>query len=220
VLQNLRFYGRAYGLRRDVLGRRVQRALRSAGLEGRERARTKDLSGGWRQRLALGAAIIHHPELVFLDEPTAGVDPISRRVFWNLLDDLSADGVTIFVTTHYMDEAEHCHRLGFIQRGRLIAQGSPAEIKREEMQGQVLQVDCERPEEAVGILRRIDGLEDVALYGAQIHAVATEAQEVTPRIASRLAENSIGVQDIRVVEPSLEDVFTSIVRREADGSHL
>ena len=131
ILQNLRFYGRAYGLDDDVLRERIQDAIRSAGLEGRENTRTKDLSGGWRQRLALNAAILHRPELVFLDEPTAGVDPVSRRAFWNLLYRLVADGVTVFVTTHYMDEAEHCHRLAFIQRGRLTAYGTPKEIKRD-----------------------------------------------------------------------------------------
>jgi len=130
VLQNLRFYGRAYGVENDLLKERIQDAIQMAGLEGHERTRTKDLSGGWRQRLALSAAILHRPELIFLDEPTAGVDPISRRAFWNLLYKLVAEGVTVFVTTHYMDEAEHCHRLALIQRGRLIALGSPEDAGR------------------------------------------------------------------------------------------
>jgi len=212
VLQNLRFYGRAYGLENDVLRERIQDALHAAGLEGRERTHTRDLSGGWRQRLALGAAILHRPELVFLDEPTAGVDPISRRAFWNLLYRLVAERVTVFVTTHYMDEAEHCHRLAFIQRGKLIAYGSPEEIKRDAMRGQVLEIDCTRPDVAIGVLRQMDGFEEVALYGAQIHVVAEEATSHKPRITRALAEAGVQVQAIDVVAPSLEDVFISSVQ--------
>jgi ABC-2 type transport system ATP-binding protein len=212
VLQNLRFYGRAYGLENDVLRERIQDALHAAGLEGRERTHTRDLSGGWRQRLVLGAAILHRPELVFLDEPTAGVDPISRRAFWNLLYRLVAEKVTVFVTTHYMDEAEHCHRLAFIQRGKLIAYGSPEEIKRDAMRGQVLEIDCTRPDVAIGVLRQMDGFEEVALYGAQIHVVAEEATSHKPRITQALAEAGVQVQAIDVVAPSLEDVFISSVQ--------
>ena len=212
VLQNLRFYGRAYGLDNDLLRERIQDALHAAGLEGRERARTKDLSGGWRQRLALSASILHRPELVFLDEPTAGVDPVSRRAFWNLLYRLVADGVTVFVTTHYMDEAEHCHRLAFIQQGRLVAYGSPEEIKRDTMRGQVLEIDCTQPATAIGILRQMEAFEEVALYGAQIHVVAEDARSHIPRIARALANEGIQVQAVDVVAPSLEDVFISSVR--------
>ncbi|MFC1997209.1 ABC transporter ATP-binding protein [Chloroflexota bacterium] len=131
VLQNLQFYGKAYGLSNSELETRIQDALEMSDLVGREQAKTKDLSGGWRQRLALSAAILHRPELIFLDEPTAGVDPVSRRAFWDLLYRQVTMGVTVFVTTHYMDEAEHCHRLAFIQRGEIIAYGSPKEIKDE-----------------------------------------------------------------------------------------
>ena len=212
VLQNLRFYGRAYGLDTGLLRERIQDALHAAGLEGRERTRTRDLSGGWRQRLALGAAILHRPELVFLDEPTAGVDPVSRRAFWDLLYRLVADGVTVFVTTHYMDEAEHCHRLAFIQRGRLVAYGSPEEIKRDTMRGQVLEIDCTSPAIAIGILRQMEAFEEVALYGAQIHVVAEDAASLKPRITRALAEADVQVQAIEVVAPSLEDVFISSIR--------
>jgi ABC-2 type transport system ATP-binding protein len=212
ILQNLRFYGRAYGLKNDVLHERVQNALHAAGLEGREHTHTKDLSGGWRQRLALNAAILHDPELVFLDEPTAGVDPVSRRAFWNLLYKLVADGVTVFVTTHYMDEAEHCHRLAFIQHGRLIAHGTPEEIKRDKMRGQVLEIDCAQPDVAIGVLRQMGAFEDVALYGTQIHAVTEDVASSKPRIAQALADADIGVRTIDVVAPSLEDVFISSVR--------
>jgi ABC-2 type transport system ATP-binding protein len=212
ILQNLHFYGRAYGLENDVLHERIQDALHAAGLEGREHTHTKDLSGGWRQRLALNAAILHRPELVFLDEPTAGVDPVSRRAFWNLLYRLVADGVTVFVTTHYMDEAEHCHRLAFIQHGRLIAYGTPEEIKRDRMRGQVLEIDCTQPDIAMSVLRQMDAFEDVALYGTLIHTVTKDAASSKPRITQALTEAGIQVQAIDVVAPSLEDVFISSVR--------
>jgi ABC-2 type transport system ATP-binding protein len=212
ILQNLHFYGRAYGLENDVLHERIQDALHAAGLEGREHTHTKDLSGGWRQRLALNAAILHRPELVFLDEPTAGVDPVSRRAFWNLLYRLVADGVTVFVTTHYMDEAEHCHRLAFIQHGRLIAYGTPEEIKQDRMRGQVLEIDCTQPDIAMSVLRQMDAFEDVALYGTLIHTVAEDAASSKPRITQALTEAGIQVQAIDVVAPSLEDVFISSVR--------
>jgi len=212
ILQNLRFYGRAYGLDDDVLRERIQDAIRSAGLEGRENTRTKDLSGGWRQRLALNAAILHRPELVFLDEPTAGVDPVSRRAFWNLLYRLVADGVTVFVTTHYMDEAEHCHRLAFIQRGRLTAYGTPKEIKRDRMHGQVLEIDCTQPDVAMGVLRRMDTFEDVALYGTLIHTVTEDAVSSKPRLTRALTEAGVQVRAVDVIAPSLEDVFISNVK--------
>ena len=212
ILQNLRFYGRAYGLDDDVLHERIQNAIHTAGLEGREHMHTKDLSGGWRQRLALNTAILHQPELVFLDEPTAGVDPVSRREFWNLLYRLVTDGVTVFVTTHYMDEAEHCHRLAFIQHGRLIAYGTPEEIKRDKMSGQVLEIDCTQPDVAMGVLRQMDAFKDVALYGTQIHAVTEDAASSKPRITQALTEAGVQVRAVDVVAPSLEDVFISSVR--------
>jgi ABC-2 type transport system ATP-binding protein len=153
VDENLTFFGGAYDVRGDRLKARKADILAMAGLEGRERELAKNLSGGWRQRLALGCALVHEPEMLFLDEPTAGVDPISRREFWDLLYNFADQGRTIFVTTHYMDEAEHCGRLSFIQHGRLVALGSPQEIKREKMPGQVLEVDCTRPDVAVQRLR-------------------------------------------------------------------
>ena len=140
VVENLNFFGGTYGVRGPRLAARKDYVLEMAGLKGRERELAKNLSGGWRQRLALGCAILHEPEMLFLDEPTAGVDPISRREFWDLLYSLSDKGRTIFVTTHYMDEAEHCHRLAFIHRGRLVALGSPEAIKAEKMCGQVLEI--------------------------------------------------------------------------------
>jgi ABC-2 type transport system ATP-binding protein len=213
VDENLNFYGRTYGVRRRQLRERKAFVLRMAGLEGRERELTRNLAGGWKQRLALGTAIIHEPEMLFLDEPTAGVDPISRRAFWDLLYDLSEEGTTIMVTTHYMDEAEHCQSLAFIQHGRIVASGSPAGIKEREMRGQVLEIDCERPEVAIPALRELGLFDEVALYGALIHAVAPDAGALKPRIGRVLQEKGVEVHTMDVIAPSLEDVFISSVRR-------
>jgi ABC-2 type transport system ATP-binding protein len=212
VLQNLQFYGQAYGLGNDLLKERIQDALKMAGLEGRERMHTRDLSGGWRQRLALSAAILHRPELVFLDEPTAGVDPLSRRAFWDLLYRLVADQITVFVTTHYMDEAEHCHRLAFIQRGQLIAHGSPEEIKRNTMPGQVLEIAPSDTAKAIQVLRaaRQSGklpLQDVAMHGSLVHVVASDMPQYQSVIAAELRQANIEPGDMAIIEPSLEDVF-------------
>ncbi|HUW11987.1 MAG TPA: ABC transporter ATP-binding protein, partial [Anaerolineae bacterium] len=175
VVENLDFYGRTYGVRGRELAERKRFVLEMAGLRGRERELTGNLSGGWKQRLALGAAILHQPRILFLDEPTAGVDPVSRRKFWDLLYAMAEEGTTIFVTTHYMDEAEHCHRLAFIHQGRIVAEGSPERIKREQMRGQVLEIDCDQPERALLALRALERFDEVALYGAQIHAVVAGA---------------------------------------------
>ena len=217
VLQNLQFYGKAYGLSNDLLEERIQDALKMAGLVGRERTYTKDLSGGWRQRLALSAAILHRPEVLFLDEPTAGVDPISRRAFWDLLYKLVADKVTVFVTTHYMDEAEHCHRLALIQRGAIIAYGSPDEIKRDMMHGQVLEIAPSDAAKSVKILRAAQQsgkltLEDVELYGSLVHVVAADMKKHKKAIANELRQADIDPGQMAIIEPSLEDVFIACMR--------
>jgi len=219
VGENLDFYGRTYGVRGERLKERKRFVIEMAGLEGRERELTRNLSGGWKQRLALGAAILHEPEMLFLDEPTAGVDPISRRAFWDLLYQLAEEeGTTIFVTTHYMDEAEHCHDLAFIHGGHIIAQGSPEEIKLHKMQGQVLEIDCTQPDEAIGVLRQVGVFEEVALYGALIHVVAEGVAEHQPRIGRALAEAGVQVRAMDVIAPSLEDVFISNVRNSVENN--
>ena len=216
VDENLNFYGRAYGVRGERLNGRKADILAMAGLKGRERTLTRDLAGGWKQRLALGCAIIHEPELLILDEPTAGVDPLSRRAFWDLLYELAATGTTIFVTTHYMDEAEHCHRLAFIQNGRIVALGSPSEVKTSVMRGHVLEIDCDDPAGAVLRLRELDGLEEVALYGAQVHVVAEGVAMRISEIEDVLLGAGISVNSMHVIPPSLEDVFISSVRTGED----
>jgi ABC-2 type transport system ATP-binding protein len=214
VEENLNFYGGTYGVRGERLRQRKRYILKMAGLEGRERELTKNLAGGWKQRLALGTAIIHEPEMLFLDEPTAGVDPISRRAFWSLLYELAEGGTTIMVTTHYMDEAEHCQSLAFIQGGRLVAIGSPQEIKTQEMHGQVLEVDCDQPEVAVPILRQLRLFEEVTLYGALIHVVTTNPSEHQPLIEQALRDKDVRVATIDRIAPSLEDVFIASARRQ------
>jgi len=214
VLQNLQFYGAAYGLGNHELKERIQNALFMAGLEGREKTKTKDLSGGWRQRLALGAAILHQPELIYLDEPTAGVDPISRRAFWDLLYQLVSEDVTVFVTTHYMDEAEHCHRLAFIQRGNIIAHGSPASIKENLMKGQVLEISSSDAIKTIKVLRDAKSLalEEVELYGSLVHVVAPDIGKKQKEIKKILKQENIYVEDMAQIEASLEDVFIASMK--------
>jgi ABC-2 type transport system ATP-binding protein len=217
VLQNLQFYGKAYGLSNSALDSRIQEALEMSGLVGRERTKTRDLSGGWRQRLSLSAAILHRPEILFLDEPTAGVDPISRRAFWDLLYRQIAQGVTVFVTTHYMDEAEHCHRLAFIQRGKIIAYGSPQEIKREKMFGQVLEIEPSDAIQTIQVLRaaRESGkllVDEIELYGSLVHVIASEVHRHQPAIEDQLRVAGIDPGLMAVIEPTLEDVFIASMR--------
>ena len=191
-----------------------------AGLEGRENALTGSLSGGWKQRLALGCAIVHHPKVVFLDEPTAGVDPISRRQFWELIYQMAKDGITVLVTTHYMDEAELCQRVGFISGGRLVALDSVSQLKLTQMRGQVLEIRISDPEKAMRILKAAQQndkipFDEVALYGAQIHAVVADAQKYKKIIHRLLTEENVRVNSIEWVAPTLEDVFISSVKAPA-----
>ena len=216
-MQNIRFYGGVHGLTSDELRQRISEIIQMAGLVGRENTLTGSLSGGWKQRLALGCAIVHHPKVVFLDEPTAGVDPISRRQFWELIYQMAKDGVTVLVTTHYMDEAELCQRVGFISAGRLVALDSVSQLKLTQMRGQVLEINVSDPEKAVRILKAAQQshqipLDEVALYGAEIHAVVLGAQEYKEAIQQILVEGSIQVNSIAWIAPTLEDVFISSVK--------
>jgi ABC-2 type transport system ATP-binding protein len=217
VVENLRFYGRTYGLSGERLRTRMQFVLEMADLVGRDRLQARELSGGWRQRLALGAAIMHEPELVFLDEPTAGVDPVSRRAFWELLYQLAGGGTTIFVTTHYMDEAEHCQELAFIHAGKIVAHGSPTVIKQSLMRGQVLELSPDNPPEAMRLLKlaRAAGhliVDDVALYGAQVHIIAPDVQDISDTVRRVLEAGGLQPGQMDVIAPSLEDVFLASIR--------
>ena len=212
VKENLNFYGGVYGVHGQKLQERRKYILKMAGLTGRERELTRNLSGGWKQRLALGIAIIHEPDVLFLDEPTAGVDPISRRDFWELIYDLAEGGTTILVTTHYMDEAEHCQELVFIQRGHLVARGTPEEVKISQMHGDVVEIDCEDAAQAVPLLRELNIFAEVALYGALIHVVNDHAAEHIPLITKTLADHGLSTISVERIAPSLEDVFISSAR--------
>jgi ABC-2 type transport system ATP-binding protein len=215
--ENIRFYGKVYGLNRDDLQAREREIIRLAGLEGREDTLTANLSGGWKQRLALGCAIVHNPKVVFLDEPTAGVDPISRRDFWGLIYAMAKKGTTVLVTTHYMDEAELCQRVGFISQGRLVAMGTPEELKKTHMKGNVLEISTSDPDQTLRILKsakqkNILPFEEVAMYGAQVHAVVPDAEEYKEPIRSLLISKNITVHGIEWITPTLEDVFISTVK--------
>jgi len=219
--ENIRFYGQAYGLSGERLKARQAEILKMAGLEGRGNQLTRNLSGGWKQRLALGCAIVHEPKVVFLDEPTAGVDPISRRDFWGLIYSMAKKGVTVLVTTHYMDEAELCQRVGFISQGRLVAIDTPAKLKVNEMRGQVLEINTPDPDRAVRILSAAQSggsleCDEVALYGAQIHIVVPDAEASKQPVVDLLESQGAKVEGIAWIAPTLEDVFISSVRPRGD----
>ncbi len=212
VVENLNFYGRAYDVWGKRLRERREAVLDLVSLTGHENDATNNLAGGYKQRLALATSILHEPQLLFLDEPTAGVDPVSRRDFWRLLYRLAAEGTTIFVTTHYMDEAEQCHRLAFIHNGRLTATGTPSEIKEQQMHGRVLEIDCDLPGLALETLRKLDHLEEVALYGSLIHVVSNDVAVQQPLIENALHGAGVQLNSIIVIAPSLEDVFIARAR--------
>jgi ABC-2 type transport system ATP-binding protein len=212
AIENLKFYGRAYNVWNKQLVERQREVLELVELTGHERTLTANLAGGFKQRLALATAIIHRPQLVFLDEPTAGVDPVVRRDFWKLLYRLAAEGTTIFVTTHYMDEAEQCHRLAFIHNGKIVATGTPNEIKERQMHGHVVEIDCDQPGRALEILRTLKNLEEVALYGSSIHAVVPDCATYCQIIEEALKAERIAISSMQVIPPSLEDVFIARAR--------
>jgi len=214
VDQNIRFFGGIYGLDRARLEARRRFVLEMAGLSGRENVHAADLAGGWRQRLALGCAILHQPPIVFLDEPTGGVDPLSRREFWSLIDHLSASGVTVLVTTHYLDEAEHCHRVAIIHGGRLAAMGTTDELKRVFADRTIVEVQAANPVETMRLLDRTPEVEKTSVFGTSVHAVlAGGAREAMPLLRQRLEAAGIVVTSMAVVQPSLEDVFLEVIEQ-------
>jgi len=184
-----------------------------AGLKGREQTLARDLAGGWRQRLALGCAILHSPAILFLDEPTGGVDPLSRRQFWRLIDALSASGVTVLVTTHYLDEAERCHRVALIHAGRLATIGTTSEVKRVFAGRPIVEVRTAQPIAAMGILDAMPEVEKTSLFGTAVHAVLRGAGTAAGELTRRLQAAAIPVDGIDEVPPSLEDVFLDVVER-------
>jgi ABC-2 type transport system ATP-binding protein len=206
VEENIIFFGGLYGLDDRTIAARRQFVLTMAGLEGRERSLTRDLAGGWRQRLALGCAILHEPRILFLDEPTGGVDPVSRRHFWQLIDRLSGQGVTVFVTTHYLDEAEHCHRLALMHAGRIAALGTVTELKQVFSDRAVVEVRTGSPMEAVRALDDLPSVEKTSLFGTALHVWLKPGERATEPILARLAALGLRVDSAEFVQPSLEDV--------------
>jgi ABC-2 type transport system ATP-binding protein len=215
VDQNIAFFGGIYGLSGDRLAARREFILEMAGLRGREDVLTRALSGGWRQRLALGCAILHEPPIVFLDEPTGGVDPLSRRQFWRLIEDLAARGVAVLVTTHYLDEAEHCQRIAIIQAGRLAAHGTVDELKAAFASRPILEVRAPDAVQAMRALDAMPGVEKTSVFGTSVHVVLRSHDTRPESIAAQLEAQGIRVASCAAVAPSLEDVFLDVAERSA-----
>lgn len=214
VGENIDFYGGVYGLEGKRLRERKAWAMTMAGLEGKESILTRNLSGGWKQRLALGCAILHEPPIVFLDEPTGGVDPVSRRDFWDFIYSLSSSGVTVFVTTHYLDEAEHCNTIGFVYAGRLIALGTPTELKHRLDRYAMFEVLSDKPVDAMELLQQQPWSVETSIFGMAFH-ISTRGIEKPEREIKRLLEiNDIEVKNIHRITPSLEDVFIHLIAEE------
>lgn len=220
VEENIDFYAGIYNVPKDKRKERKTWVLEMAGLTDKRHNLTGSLAGGWKQRLALGCAVLHEPPILFLDEPTSGVDPLSRRQFWDLIAQMSHRGTTVFVTTHYMEEAEYCDELALIYRGKMIAKGKPAEVKTL-IPEDILEIRVERPFEA---LERLEGsglVQEAALFGDALHAVVGNAAAATAALSDFLAQQGFAVQAITQVTPSLEDVFVSLIelddRQRAQG---
>ncbi|MGD8501446.1 MAG: ATP-binding cassette domain-containing protein, partial [Phycisphaerales bacterium] len=214
VEENISFYGNLYSLSASMLRERKEWVLNMAGLRGKEKVMATELAGGWKQRLALGCTIIHSPEVVFLDEPTAGVDPLSRRAFWELIQELSIQGTTIFITTHYMDEAEHCHRLGLMYQGQLIALGSPHQLKTEQVKGELLEVTSSDYAQSLALLSAEPRYHQISLFGSAIHVVVDEAKPALPEITRLLESGGVTVHGINRIPFSMEDLFISLMEAQ------
>jgi ABC-2 type transport system ATP-binding protein len=217
VEENLNFYSGIYTIPPPLIPERKEWALKMAGLQEKRLTITRNLAGGWKQRLALGCAILHEPSILFLDEPTSGVDPLSRRRFWDLIYEMAGKGVTIFVTTHYLDEAEYCDRLALINQGRIIALGTPAELKSGHMPEDVWELETDRLAEAMELLKEKAGqphepfLKGVAVFGNTLHVVTSRDVDLASSLSPLLAEKGISANRLDKIEPSLEDVFVSLV---------
>jgi ABC-2 type transport system ATP-binding protein len=217
VVENIRFFGGVYGLSKKTIEARLPWVLGMAGLKGRERSLTRTLSVGWKQRLALGCAVLHEPEIVFLDEPTGGVDPASRRRFWELINELSERKVTVFVTTHYLDEAEYCNDIRLIHAGRIVAGGSPRELKDKVIRNPILEVASERAVDALEVLQKEPWVLETSIFGTSLHVSVADETEGRRLIRERLAREGIVPERIDRIVPSLEDVFIHKIEEQAAG---
>ena len=215
VDENINFYGKVYGLSDSTLGERKKWVLEMANLKGRERSITGTLSGGWKQRLALGCAVLHRPRMVFLDEPTSGVDPLMRRKFWRLINELSADGVTVLVTTHFLEEAEYCNDIILINAGKIIAGGSPKELKEEHIKTPILEVQCSNVIEALALLENQPWVVETSVFGIYVHVTVSDERVARREVARLLKESDIRLEHVERITPSLEDVFIYLLDQEA-----
>ncbi len=213
VLENLQFYAGVYEIPEAEEKQRIDEILHLAGLEQRTESPTLELSGGWRQRLALGCAILHRPKLIFLDEPTSGVDPVARRDFWDLIYEMASQGTTIFITTHYMDEAEHCNRVAFMYRSKLMALDTPAALKSVYLHGAAWDLAANPLLETVEELSHTEGVAQASLHGDRAHVILDPSQWSPDRLTNYLAGKGITVQSIETVQSTLEDVFTLLAHR-------
>ena len=211
VIENLRFFGGVYGVPREKLDERIRFAVEMAGLAGRETSLVATLAGGWKQRLALGAAIL------FLDEPTSGVDPGSRRRFWDLIHTLGSEGVSVLVSTHYMDEAEYCNRVALITRGRLIALGTPQELRQRSLGGELLTIERDGIANAIELVEKAPGVHDVAVFGSALHVLVDDAALRAPALVDYLNGHGIAGASVRRIEPTMEDSFVHLVGAAAEA---
>jgi ABC-2 type transport system ATP-binding protein len=214
VEENIDFYSGIYGVPEHRRAERKEFVLRMAGLEEKRDTMTRLLAGGWKQRLALGCAILHQPPILFLDEPTSGVDPIARRGFWDLIYQLSEADHTIFVSTHYMDEAEYCHRLALMYRGRIIALGAPSNLREELQSHSLMHLDSSDPLESMKALEGIEAVFDVAVFGGGLHITVQDPASAAPRIRDALERRGIAVEKLEMIQPSMEDVFVAMIEQE------
>jgi len=214
VEQNIDFFAGMYGVPKNHRGKRKQYVLDMANLMEKRHSLTGTLAGGWKQRLALGCAVLHDPPILFLDEPTSGVDPIARGTFWDLIREMARTGHTIFVSTHYMDEAEYCHRLALMYHGRVIALGAPPELRAGMGTHTLLQLETSAPLDTMRALENVQGVGDVAVFGGGLHVTVDDLESGMRSIRSRLLENGIAIRRLEEISPSLEDVFVALIEAE------
>lgn len=213
VEENIDFFGGVYGLSNSRLEQRKKWILEMAGLRGMEKSITKSLSGGWKQRLALGCAALHEPQIIFLDEPTGGVDPVSRRSFWDLINSFADKGSTVFVTTHYLDEAEYCHRIMLIDSGKIVADGSPVDMKKKYLPNSIYEIISSRPIELMAKLQKEKWIKETSLFGNKIH-ISVDSNLRDEDVIDGLVSTKNYIEKIDKAAPSLEDVFIHLVENK------
>ncbi|MBN2374002.1 ABC transporter ATP-binding protein [bacterium] len=214
VEENIAFFSGIYSIPKKLRRERMGYVLKMAGLEDRKDTLTRLLPGGWKQRLALGCAILHQPPILFLDEPTSGVDPIARREFWDIIYQLSEASHTIFVTTHYMDEAEYCHRIALMYGGRIISIGAPSALKESFKANIILHLDSSSPLESIKALEGREGILDVAMFAGSIHIRVPNQESEIPKIHRILEDHEIHVKRLETIQPSMEDIFVAMIEEE------